>query len=237
MIDCPNCHSPMTPQTAQVFGAIPHPVEVDSCQHCNLFWFDRSENAALTPDAVLGLFQLVGQAGAPDRSLSSAPACPRCRHSLAFTHDLQRNVRFTYWRCANGDGQLITFGQFLAEKNLIRPPSAGELAKLKATVRQVSCSQCGAPINLQTDSACTHCGAAVMLIDPDGIAKALHELKSGADERPSNEQAAAKVVLSDAQINALFDAQRVQDDGGHGDLLAIGAAAIGAVLSGLLAAR
>ncbi len=227
----------MTPQTAQIFGAMPRPVEIDSCQHCNLFWFDKDESAALTPDAVLGLFQLVGQAGAPDAPLSSSPACPRCRHSLSFTHDLQRNTRFTYWRCANGDGHLITFGQFLAAKNLIRPPSASELAKLKATVRQVSCSQCGAPIDLQTDSACTHCGAAVMLIDPDSIAKALHELKNGVDARPSADQAAAKVVLSDAQINALFDAQRVHDDEGKGDLLAIGAAAIGAVLAGLLTSR
>jgi len=242
MIDCPNCRQPMTPRAAPAFGAIPHPVEVDSCTTCNLFWFDRAESMVLTPDAVLALFRLIGSAGPPRSPLANGLACPRCRHSLAFTHDLQRQTRFTYWRCPGGDGQLITFGQFLAAKNLVRPPSAAELARLKATVRQVNCSQCGAPIDLASESACGHCGAAIMLIDPDSIAHALQELQNGANAAPAMASArlspdAAKAAISDAQLDALFDLERTREREGHGDLLAIGAAAIGAVLGGLFASR
>ena len=235
MIDCPNCHNPMAPQATQGYRWVTRPIEVDCCAGCNLLWFDKSESLALTPDAVLALFQVIGRAGAARRPLSANVACPRCRHALTYTHDLARNTRFTYWRCTGGDGHLITFGQFLAEKNLIRPPSPAELAKLRATVKQISCSQCGAPVNLATDSACTHCGAAIALIDPDGIAKALREL-DGARVSTAREQENTKTMLSDTQLNALFDLERMRDrdDDGRQDLLAIGAAAIGAVLGSWL---
>ena len=113
--------------------------------------------------------------------------------------------------------------------------SEAELAKLRATVKQISCSQCGAPVNLATDSACTHCGAAIALIDPDGIVKALREL-DGARVSTAREQENTKTMLSDTQLNALFDLERMRDrdDDGRQDLLAIGAAAIGAVLGSWL---
>ena len=236
MTDCPNCHGPMTPQTTPAFKWITRPIDVDCCATCNLFWFDKSESMALTPDAVLTLFQFIGRAGPALRALAANFGCPRCRHALTYTHDLARNVRFTYWRCADGDGHLITFGQFLAEKNLIRPPSADELARLRATVRQVTCSQCGAPIDLNHEAACSHCGAAVALIDPEGISKALRELANGGAGTPANAaQDAAKVAMSDAQLNALFDLERMREHDGSSDLLAVGAAAIGAMLGNLLA--
>ena len=47
-------------------------------------------------------------------------------------------------------------------------------------MKQIACSQCGAPIDLEKDNACQHCGAAVALIDPDGVTKALRELAAGA---------------------------------------------------------
>lgn len=235
MIDCPSCHKPMTPRSALAFKWVTRPVEVDCCGECSLLWFDKSESLALTPDAVLALFQFIGRAGAAQRALSASFGCPRCRRALTFTHDLARDSRFTYWRCTGGDGHLITFGQFLAEKHLVRPPSAGELAKLRATIRQINCSQCGAPIDLARENACSHCGAAIALIDPDGVAKALREL----DDRRSvtmGDRESTKTMLSDAQLNALFDLERTRthDDRGDHDLVAIGAAAIGAVLGGLL---
>lgn len=225
------------------FGAVPRDIEVDACTSCNLFWFDRAESMALTPQAVLSLFRLIGEAGAARTPLHDTMTCPRCRHSLAFTHDLQRRTRFTYWRCTSGDGQLITFGQFLAAKDLIRPPSADELARLRATVREVNCSQCGAPIDLAARSACAHCGAAVMLVDPDSIAKALKELEAatpdgGAPPVDAGHAEAARAAMTSAQVDALFDLERARThDERGGDLLAIGAQAIGAALGAFFALR
>ena len=149
-------------------------------RQCNLFWFDKSESVRLTPKAVLELFQYIGKAGSARKTLATAFGCPLCSAALALTQDVQRTTRFTYWRCPRDHGRLTTFHQFLREKNFIRAPSPSELAKLRDTVRQISCSQCGAPVDLATDGACTHCGAPVALIDPDGVAKALRDLAAGA---------------------------------------------------------
>ena len=156
---------------------------------------------------------------------------------LAFTHDLQRTTRFTFWRCPLDRGQLITFNQFLREKNFIRAPSPSELARLKATVKQIACSQCGAPIDLANDNACPHCGAAVALIDPDGVAKALHDLAAGAAQIAPGDAAGTSMALSAAQIDAIFNVARLRDSEGTSDLVAIGAAAIGGIVGALIASR
>jgi hypothetical protein len=52
----------------------------------------------------------------------------------------------------------------------------GGFTKLRRTVRQISGSQCGGPIDLTKDTGCTHCGAPIGLVDPDGVAKAVHDL-------------------------------------------------------------
>ena len=226
----------MTPKVLEAYGVI-RPIEIDACPACNLFWFDKSENVRLTSRAVLELFQYIGQARGTHGVLASNFNCPRCTVVLAPTQDLQRTTRFTYWRCRNDHGQLITFHQFLREKNFIRAPSPAELAKLRATVRQISCSQCGAPVDLALDSACSHCGAAVALIDPEGVAKALRELSAGVTHPVSANPNAMRAAMSDAQVNAIFDLERMRQSDGDDDLVAIGAAAIGALVGVFLAAR
>ncbi len=214
------------------------PVETFSCASCNLFWFDNTASIQLSPKAVLGLFEAIGKASTTARTpLASNFSCPRCQSALAFTHDLQRTTRFTFWRCPLDRGQLITFNQFLREKNFIRAPSPAELERLRATVKQIACSQCGAPINLETDNACPHCGAAVALIDPDGVAKALHELAAGVAQTSPGDSAKTSSALSDAQIDAIFNATRVRESEGTSDLVAIGAAAIGGLIGALMLSR
>ena len=167
MLRCPNCAREMSAQTLESHGAnAAAAVEVDACPLCNLLWFDPSESIRLTPHAVLVLFQYIGKvAGGERTTLASNFSCPRCSGVLSLTHDLQRTTRFTYWRCSRDFG-LITFNQFLRAKNFIRTPSPAELAKLRATIRQITCSQCGAPIDLASENACGHCGASIALIDP-----------------------------------------------------------------------
>jgi len=229
----------MPPRPVEANGML-ETMEINACEACNLFWFDKLESVRLAPKSVLDLFQFIGSAGSPRRTIAANFNCPRCALPLALTHDLQRTTRFTYWRCTADGGQLITFNQFLRQKNFIRTPTPAELAKLRSTVRQIACSQCGAPVDISTDSACPHCGSPIAMIDPDGVTRALRELSSGsAAASVSPESMSAK--LSDAQINAIFDLQRLADrerqlERGD-DLVAIGASAIGALIGTLLASR
>ncbi len=236
MPDCPNCHEPMAPLDLEAFGTV-RPIEISACAPCNLFWFDKSESIRLTPRSVLEVFQYIGRTGKARNTLAAQFACPICASALALTQDLQRTTRFTYWRCRNDHGQLITFHHFLREKNFIRSPSPPELAKLRATVRQVACSQCGAPIDLANETACAHCGAPVALIDPDGVAKALRELTAGASSPAPADPAAMRARLDDAQIDAIFELARTRRDEGRDDLAAIGASAIGALVASLISSH
>jgi hypothetical protein len=230
---CPNCRGAMEMQVLDAQATLPG-VETYSCASCNLFWFDRTASIELAPKAVLGLFEAIGKASTTARTpLASNFSCPRCQRALTLTHDLQRTTRFTYWRCEMDRGQLITFNQFLREKNFIRTPTAAELARLREMVKQITCSQCGAPIDLEKDEACPHCGAAVALIDPDGVSKALRDLSAGA-ALSGADVAATRASLSGAQIDAIFDAARARAPDGTSDLVAIGAAAIGGLLGALL---
>jgi hypothetical protein len=225
----------MTSLTLDAAGAgLGTSVVIDTCAPCTLFWFDYMESVRLSPKAVLELFRLIGATGAARNAVKSSTQCPRCSHALAFTHDLQRTTRFTYWRCPEGHGRLVTFGQFLAEKNFVRPPSPDELARLRDAVRQVSCSQCGAPVDLRAESVCPHCGAPVTLIDPASVSDALQALARDAAAQPSPEHMTERI--RDAQIDALFELARSQAAPQRNDLLAAGAAAVGAFLGKLLAA-
>jgi hypothetical protein len=225
------------------------PVPIDACASCRLFWFDQYESTSLTPRSTLGLFQYVGSvAGERITPLASRFNCPRCESALEPTKDLQRTTAFTYWRCAFNHGRLISFNQFLREKNFIRTPSPAELARLRETIRQVSCSQCGAPVDLAGGSACSHCGAPIALIDPDSVAKALQQLaaaEAGAaagtgTNRPQSSTAAGAATgaaFNDAQIAALFDHERARLHPGHEesiDVLAVGVQAIGAMVGAFL---
>jgi len=227
----------MAPLLQEAFGSL-RPIEISACAPCNLFWFDKLESVRLTPKSVLEVFAFIGRAGRARHTLSSKLSCPICSKPLALTHDLQRTTRFTYWRCANDHGQLITFHHFLREKNFVRSPSPIELAKLRATVRQVACSQCGGPIDLVAENACAHCGAPVALIDPEGVAKALRELSAAAGAPAAADPEAMKNRLSNAQIDAIFEVARMRDSGNADrDLVLIGASAIGGLIAGLIANR
>jgi hypothetical protein len=210
------------------------PVGVGVCAACSLLWFDRTTCTRLAPQAVLELFKIIG-AGGERPEVQPSLKCPNCNAPLTFTHDVQHTTHFTYWRCLTDHSQLINFTQFLLEKNFVRSPSAEELAKLRATVREISCSQCGAAVDLTTDSACPYCRAPIALIDPDSVAKAVREL-SAAGRAPPGQDAStmAESTVHEAQMQAIFSQDRIDRSGGHHDLLEIGVGAIGQLLHGLL---
>ncbi|HMH50233.1 MAG TPA: hypothetical protein VK548_08380, partial [Candidatus Acidoferrum sp.] len=162
-IACPGCSLPMAQLSVDAhYGRT---VSLDLCHACGAFWFDVNESLALTPGAVLKLFVVIAERHGERRPPSGSSTCPRCRRTLALTFDMQRNVHFTYWRCPAEHGRFTSFAEFLREKDFVRPLSGPELDQLRANVKMIHCSSCGAPIDLERTSTCGYCRAPVSVLD------------------------------------------------------------------------
>jgi hypothetical protein len=141
-------------------------VTIDLCAPCQSFWFDSYESLALTPGSTLRLFRVIGEHTArPGPTAAELVKCPRCRGRLRPTTDMQRQTKFQYLRCPNGHGRLITFLDFLKEKQFVRTLTAQQVADLRANVQTLNCSNCGAPVDLGKASACGHCGSPLSMLD------------------------------------------------------------------------
>jgi hypothetical protein len=152
--------------TQSLDGHLGVTVSIDLCLGCQAFWFDSRESLRLSPGAVLTLFRIIGARALETRSPAvGQPCCPRCRARLSLTHDRQRNTPFQYLRCPGDHGRLITFVEFLREKDFIRPMSAQQIADLRQSVQAVNCSNCGASIDLAASTACGHCGSPLSFLD------------------------------------------------------------------------
>jgi hypothetical protein len=150
-------------------GRLGGEVPVDVCRTCHVIWFDKLESVKLTPGGTLKLFRLVGEhRQRPPAPMANTMKCPRCDIRLLLTHDRTRSTRFRYWRCARDHGRLITFFDFLREKDFIKPISPQQLAELRENVQSINCSNCGAPIDLARDTVCAHCSSPLSTIDVPG---------------------------------------------------------------------
>jgi Zn-finger nucleic acid-binding protein len=179
---CPSCQAEM--QTQVLEGHLGTSVTVDLCLACQMFWFDPQESLKLSPSATLKLFRLVGEhRQAPRPPSAGMYACPRCHGRLRVAHDIQRNTRFQYLRCPLGHGRLITFFEFLREKDFIRPLSAAQVEELRRNVQTVNCSNCGAPIDLAAGATCTHCGSALSMLDMQRAGALVDELQRAGETR------------------------------------------------------
>jgi hypothetical protein len=178
-------------------------VELDLCHACQGIWFDQYESAQLTPGAVIALFREIHEhQGKPTRPLGEIKRCPTCRSTLQFTHDVQRTNRIVYYRCRDGHGRFTTFFQFLREKSFVRDLTAPEVARLRAQVRQVRCSSCGAPVDLARDAHCGYCRAPIAILDAEAVRRTLAELGEAEQRR--------KTVDPGAAIDALLAGQRLE---------------------------
>jgi DNA-directed RNA polymerase subunit RPC12/RpoP len=158
-------------------------INLDVCWDCHAIWFDQYESSALAPRSVIELFRLIHEhRERPVHTLADSMACPRCRFRLLLTQDIQRTNRITYHRCPNAHGRLSTFFQFLREKQFVRSLSRPEIETLRATVKQVRCSGCGAFVDLARDAACSYCRSPISVLDAAAVDKALAAL-SEADRR------------------------------------------------------
>jgi hypothetical protein len=219
------------------------PVCLDLCYPCHAIWFDRNESVRLAPRAVVELFREVhARHDEPRNPLPSRLGCPRCRAPLALTHDLARTGRFSYWRCPGEHGRLTPFFQFLREKQFVRSLTSAELRRVRADLKVVRCSSCGAPIDLERDTACGFCKAPLAILDADAVEKAVRTWSDAHARRapPSREQLAAALVdLQAIESKARRDAKRWSREtaadaaGVGGDLLGGAIEVLGEVLGAI----
>ncbi len=190
---CPGCSTEMTPMTldARLGGQ----VAIDVCARCQAFWFDHFESLKLSPGSTLKLMKFIGEHSSPGKpSLPAVLHCPRCATTLRLAHDLQRNMPFTYWRCGTDDGHFISFFEFLKEKNFIHVLSADQIKELRQNVQFVNCSNCGASINLESNSACPYCHSPLSMLDMKQPQRMLEQLKQAAEPKPLDPTLPLKVA-------------------------------------------
>jgi len=185
---CTNCSTLMS--LYELPGHYGQSVELDVCHDCNAIWFDQWESSQLSPDGTVALFQLINERGGTSSNASSkfgeGLRCVACGTGMRLTNDRVKNTQFAYQSCPKGHGRLTTFYNFLAEKQFVRELTQQERAKLAASVQQIKCSGCAAPVNIGKTDACEYCRAPVSVFDREAAKKAIdHYLQERQKQVPA----------------------------------------------------
>jgi hypothetical protein len=185
---CSNCSTLMSLYTLP--GHYGQSLDIDVCLECNAIWFDQWESTQLSPDGVVALFQLINERGGTASNagakLGEGLRCVSCGDGMKLMNDRVKNTRFVYQSCRHGHGRFTTFYNFLAEKQFVRELTQAERTKLCATVKQIKCSSCAAPVDLAKSDACAYCRAPVSVFDRDAAKKAIdHYLQERQKQVPS----------------------------------------------------
>lgn len=186
-------------------GHLARPIDIDACDACQAFWFDANESPRLSPASTLTLFSRIADA-LPRRSgsIGRVLKCPRCSSRLLETHDMQRNTRFSYYRCPHGHGRFTTFFNFLREKDFLRPLSAEQIDQLRRNVQTLNCSNCGGPIDLATATACGHCGSPLSMLDFQQAERVVEQLRQASMPRPIDPALPLELARVRREVDAAF---------------------------------
>ena len=180
-------------------------VTVDLCLPCQVLWFDTRESLKLSTGGVLKLFRIIGEDALAARvPTTNVPACPHCGTRLLQTHDQQHNTRFEYLRCPRDHGRLITFVEFLREKDFIRPLSTQQIDELRQSIQVVNCSNCGAPIDLTRSSSCVHCGSPLSMLDMKQAGAIVAQLRQSEQPRPIDPALPLELERARREVEAAF---------------------------------
>jgi Zn-finger nucleic acid-binding protein len=202
-MNCPNCSLEMTAMTLD--GHQGRPVAIDLCTGCQALWFDKYESLQLAPGSTLRLMKLIGEsASRVPTQFSVSMRCPRCVQTLRQTQDMQRNTRFTYFRCLGGHGRFIRFFEFLREKNFISPLSEQQIDELRLHIQIVNCSSCGGPIDLAAGSLCPHCKSPVSVLDMKRPQELLTQLREAAAPKPVDPALPLELARAKRDVETLF---------------------------------
>jgi len=184
-LNCPNCSETM--DRLAMDGVYGPEIEVDVCFSCHAIWLDKRESLQLSPRGTLDLFRVLHDHRDDSRHvLAGRIECPHCGRRLSLHQDIGKGGRFAYYACPAGDGRLTPFSEFLKEKEFVRALSPLEQNRLKAEVKNVQCSSCGAPVDLVRGFQCEHCASPITVLDADAVEKTLRELDA-ADARRSGD--------------------------------------------------
>lgn len=205
-VHCPSCRNKMSPLALP--GKVRDDVELDLCFNCQGIWLDNFESQQIAPSGIIDLLKLIHQ-HRDDLQLQIADAlnCPRCNERLARSMDIAKSGRFTYYRCGKNHGRFTVFGQFMIEKGFVRQLNPLEIRNLADRIGVVHCSCCGAPVNIRTDSACTHCHAPIAILDPDALKRALENYRQAEAKQTEAEPAAlAEAIMMTERQRKRIDA-------------------------------
>ena len=162
-------------------GTYRGPMTIDVCTACRGFWFDAGEQFRLTPAATLLLVRRVeASRDQPRQRVGTRLPCPRCRLALGVTYDIIRDDKYRYFRCPDHHGLFMPFFEFLRSQGLVRGLTPQEVDALKRKLMSITCSSCGAPIDLQTQTKCASCGSGLAIVDLDHLGDALRQLDADA---------------------------------------------------------
>lgn len=172
-------------------------VEIDFCFGCQGIWFDSMENLKLAPEAVATMFrQMHRHRDEPHAPLAGRLRCPQCRSDLVQGFDVVRSGRFITHRCESRHGRFSSFSSFMIEKGFVRQLTKPEIADIAKKVGVINCSNCGAPVDLRKEDACSHCRSALSLLDPAAVEKALERYSQPTATAPSTAVADAMVAMA-----------------------------------------
>ena len=162
-------------------GTYRGPMTIDVCTGCRGFWFDAGEQFRLTPAATLLLVRRVETSrDTPRQRVGTRLVCPRCSLPLSLTYDLIRDDKYRYFRCPEHHGVFMPFFEFLRSQDLVRGLTPPEIDALKKQVVSITCSSCGAPIDLRTQTRCESCGSGLAIVDLEHLGDALRQLDADA---------------------------------------------------------
>jgi len=154
-------------------------VEIDTCPHCCLVWFDDTESVQLGGPGIAEFVREIHgamQAGGGHEhavSLTRVQTCPVCTASLKPAFNMTRFGRTSELRCPRGHGYYQTYILYLAEKGFVRPLAWSDIHSLQVAGKQLFCSGCGFPLPAHPVDECPACQSAVGVIDPARLAIAI----------------------------------------------------------------
>ncbi|MEQ1856564.1 MAG: zf-TFIIB domain-containing protein [Longimicrobiales bacterium] len=195
-MNCPNCAAPMESLAmAGVYGA---DLEIDLCFACHVMWLDQRESIQLSPKGTMDLFRVLHEhRDDPRHALGERLTCGRCKRRLTLNRDIGKGGRFSYYACPQKHGRLTPFSEFLKEKQFVRELSLTEQNRIRAELKHVQCSSCGAPVDLMKAFQCDHCGSPIAVLDADAVEKTMAQLER-ADARQTGDP-----VANEARARAL----------------------------------
>ena len=160
-------------------GHYGRPIAIDLCAACNSVWFDEGEDLSLAPEAVVQLFEAMGNAVTSARApMRARKCCPRCDTGLLRTRDRLRNTPFEYFRCTQGHGRFMGFAAFLRSRKFVRDLAAEEIRALSVDARAIKCVNCGATTDIREHAACQYCHAPIAVLDAAPLSQTLEELSA-----------------------------------------------------------